>query len=72
MFGPNLIPIWSRSHGLFNFFMIFKRTLILSCYPTKSENNLEVNDVLRFFQRNSPTHQFEGGQEKGGNFFRVA
>ena len=37
-------------------------------YSTKSGNNVEVNDVLRFFKGDSPARQFEGGQKKGGNF----
>ena len=37
-------------------------------YSTKSANNVDVNDVLRFFKRDSPAPQFEGGQKKGGNF----
>ena len=37
-------------------------------YSTKSGNNVEVNDVLRFFKGDSPTRQFEGGQKKGENF----
>ena len=40
-------------------------------YPTKSSNNVEVNDVLRFFKGDLPARQFEGGQQKGGNFFCV-
>ena len=41
-------------------------------YARKSANNVDVNDALRFFQGNSPTRQFQGGQQKGGNFFCVA
>ena len=37
-------------------------------YPTKSANNVEVNDILRFFKGDSPARQSEGGQQKGGNF----
>ena len=37
-------------------------------YSAKSANNVDVNDVLRFFKRDSPAPQFEGGQKKGGNF----
>ena len=40
-------------------------------YPTKSANNVEVNDVLRFSEGDSPARQFEGGQQKDGNFFCV-
>ena len=40
-------------------------------YPTKSSNNVEVNDVLRFFKGDSPARQFDGGHQKGGNFFYV-
>ena len=40
-------------------------------YPTKSANNVEVNDVLRFFKGDSHACQFEGGQEKGRNFLIV-
>ena len=40
-------------------------------YPTKSANNVEVNDVLRFFKDHSPARQFESGQQKSGNFFWV-
>ena len=38
-------------------------------FPTKSGNNGEVNDVLRFLKGDSPAHEFEGGQQKVGNFF---
>ena len=40
-------------------------------FPTKSANNVEVNDVLRFFKGDSPSRQFEGGKQKGGNVFCV-
>ena len=40
-------------------------------YPTKSANNIEVNYILRFFKGDSPARQFEGVQQKGGNFFCV-
>ena len=40
-------------------------------YPRKSSNNVEVNDVLRFFKGDSPACQFEVGQQKGGNFFCI-
>ena len=40
-------------------------------YPTKSANNEEVNDVLRFFKADSPARQFEGGQQKGKKIFCV-
>ena len=40
-------------------------------YPTKSANNVEVNYILRFFKGDSSARQFEGGQQKGGNFFCV-
>ena len=40
-------------------------------YPRKSSNNVEANDVLRFFKGDSPACQFEVGQQKGGNFFCV-
>ena len=36
--------------------------------PTKSANNVEVDDILRFFKGDSPACQFEGGQQKGGIF----
>ena len=32
-------------------------------------NGAMINDVARFFKRNSPACQFEAGQQKGGNFF---
>ena len=37
-------------------------------YSAESTNNIEVNDVLRFFKGDSPARQFEGRQKKGGNF----
>ena len=40
-------------------------------YPTKSSNNLEVNNIIRYFKGDSPARQFEGGQQKGRNFFCV-
>ena len=40
-------------------------------YPTKSPNNVEVNNILRFFRGDSPARQLEGGQQKGRNFFCV-
>ena len=40
-------------------------------YPTKSANNVELNDLLIFFKHDSPACQFEGGQQKGGNLFCV-
>lgn len=40
-------------------------------YPTKSANNVEVNDLLIFFKHDSPACQVEGGQQKGGNLFCV-
>ena len=37
-------------------------------YPTKSANNVEVNDILRFFKGDSPAHQSEGRRQKDGHF----
>ena len=37
-------------------------------YSAESANNVEVNDVLRFFKGDSPARKFEGCQQKGGNF----